>query len=363
MRTGEPMSPLHFRSFRLHTVWTQQSGGDLVRQVTLPNFLGESTSSMLEYEPEKFPQGLMQGPKMAINLRPPSNDHWNIAMDLVLPLAADTFRRQLEAKRMVQGLEGESVGAKVSPTEAPAPRESPQVVVGSNGAALPTETTNQGEEALETACKILERVHATHLQTMHEMGSVRELDRTVAQTLMAEFVRLQLIIGEDLTKSLVALCADLETSCEALSSDFARTLNLHSDDPVSPQVKELIQKFPQSISMKVNLPLMELGAAREDMEGFLQRCLHEISSQSESQKIIEELSWTLSAHASRVQEVIQARGLNELAMFWRVMVGLAMDQPLEANFFPGILEGLTGRLGLMPPGVVDPPTSARAGVS
>ena len=45
------------------------------------------------------------------------------------------------------------------------------------------------------------------------------------------------------------------------------------------------------------------------------------------------------------------------------MVGLAMDQPLEANFFPGILEGLTGRLGLMPPGVVDPPNSARAGVS
>ena len=40
-----------------------------------------------------------------------------------------------------------------------------------------------------------------------------------------------------------------------------------------------------------------------------------------------------------------------------------MDQPLEAIFFPGILDGLTGRLGLMPPGVVDPPTSARAGMS
>ena len=45
------------------------------------------------------------------------------------------------------------------------------------------------------------------------------------------------------------------------------------------------------------------------------------------------------------------------------MVGLAMDQPLEAIFFPGILDGLTGRSGLMPPGVVDPPTSARAGMS
>ena len=360
---GEPMVPLHFRGFQLHTIWTQQSGGDLVHQVAFPHSLGESASSMLEYKPEKLPQGLMQGPKMAINLRPPSDNHWNIATDLILPLAVDTFRQRHEAKWTAQGLGGESEGAKVSPMEAPAPRESPQAVVGSSGAAIPTETTHQGEKALDTARQILECVHAIRLQTMHEMGSVRELDRTLARTLMAEFVRLQLIIGEDLTKSLVALHTDLETSCEALSSDFARTLNLHSDDPVSPQVKELIQKFQQSISMKVNLPLMELGAAREDMEGFLQRCLCEISSQSESQKIIKELSQTLSAHASRVQEVIQAPGLNELAVFWRVMVELAMDQPLEANFFPGILEGLTGRLGLMPPGVVDPPTSTKAGMS
>ena len=38
-------------------------------------------------------------------------------------------------------------------------------------------------------------------------------------------------------------------------------------------------------------------------------------------------------------------------------------QPLEANFFPGILEGLVRRLGLVAPGVADPPTSVRAGVS
>ena len=40
-----------------------------------------------------------------------------------------------------------------------------------------------------------------------------------------------------------------------------------------------------------------------------------------------------------------------------------MEQPLKANFFPGILEGLAGRLSLMPPGVTDPPTSVRAGMS
>ena len=40
-----------------------------------------------------------------------------------------------------------------------------------------------------------------------------------------------------------------------------------------------------------------------------------------------------------------------------------MDQPLEANFFPGILERVAGRLGLVPPGVPDPSTLAGAGVS
>ena len=115
--------------------------------------------------------------------------------------------------------------------------------------------------------------------------------------------------------------------------------------------------------MKVNLPLMELGAAREDLEGFLQRCLCELSSQSESQEMIEELSQTLSAHANRIREALQAPGLHEPAVFQQVMVGLAVDQPLEAIFFPGILDGLTGRLSLTPPGVVDPPTTARAGVS
>ena len=153
MRTGKPLAPLSIRGFRLHTVWTQQSGGDLVRQVAFPHFLGETTSSMLEYKPEKFPQGLMQGPRMVINLRPPSSDHWSITVGLIFPLAVDTFRQQCEAKCAAQGLGEESKGAKVSPKEATAPRESPQVVAGSSGAALPTKTTHQGERALRLHVK------------------------------------------------------------------------------------------------------------------------------------------------------------------------------------------------------------------
>ena len=98
---------------------------------------------------------------------------------------------------------------------------------------------------------------------------MRELEQAAVRTLMAEFVRLQLILAEDLTKSLSALRSELETSSEALSSDLFSVLNLHPGDLAFLWVKELIQKHHQSISMKVNLPLIELEAAREDLGRFL----------------------------------------------------------------------------------------------
>ena len=299
-KTGKPMAPLSFRGFRLHTVWNWPPGGDSAHQVTFPCLQGEATASMLEYEQEKFPQGLMQGPKMAINLRPPSSDHWNIVSDLILPLTVDMSRQRCEAKRAEQDPEGESVGVEGSPKEAPVPRKAPQAVAHGSKAASPTETTHQGEGALETTLGILEHIHTLRLQTLHDMGGMRELEQTVVCTLMAEFARLQLILGEDLTRSLSALRSELETSSEALSSDLLSVLNLHSGDLAFPRVKELIQKHHQSISMKVNLPLIELEAAREDLERFLQRHLRKLSSNPKSQEMVKELSQTLSTYANRI---------------------------------------------------------------
>ena len=358
-RTGEPMAPLSFRGFRLHTVWNRPPGGDSVRQVTFPHLLGEATASMLEYKQEKFPQSLMQGPKMVINLGPPSSNHWNIISGLILPLTVDKYKQQCEAKRVEQDAEGEFAGAEGSPKEAPAPGKAPQVVAHGSKAASPTETTHQGERALETALGILKHIHTLHLQTLHDMGGMRELEQAVVRILMAVFARLQSILGEDLTKSLSALRSELETSSEALSSDLLSVLNLHSGDLAFPRVKELIQKHHQSVSMKVNLPLMELEAAREDLGRFLKRCLRKLSSDPKSLEMVEGLSRTLSTYTNRIREAILVLGIEEPAMFNRVMLGLAMDQPLEAILFPGILDGLSGRLGLMPPGVVDSPTSAR----
>ena len=43
------------------------------------------------------------------------------------------------------------------------------------------------------------------------------------------------------------------------------------------------------------------------------------------------------------------------------MVGLAADRPIESNFFPSLLEGLLGSLGMVAPGEGNPPTSSHDG--
>ena len=188
----------------------------------------------------------------------------------------------------------------MSPKGVPAPEKAPQVVVGDSKAASPTETTHQGEIDLETSLGIVECIHTLRLQILHKMGGMRELEQAAIHTLMAEFARLQSILCEDLTKSLSALRSELEASSEVLSADLLSVLNLHPGDPVFPRVKELIQKHHQSILMKVNLPLIELEAAREDLERFLQGCLHELSSDLKAWEVVVEIPQTLSSYARRV---------------------------------------------------------------
>ena len=56
------------------------------------------------------------------------------------------------------------------------------------------------------------------------MGFVQETDRALARALMSEFVRLQLIVGEDLNTSLQAMHAEME----ATTSELLRDLDIAS---------------------------------------------------------------------------------------------------------------------------------------
>ena len=199
---------------------------------------------------------------------------------------------------------------------------------------------------------------------MHDMGCVREIEQVAVHTLMAEFARLQAILGEDLNQSLSALHSELEASSKALSADMLNILNLRPGNPGFSRVKELLQKHHQSVSLKVNLPLIELEAAKEDLNRFLQECLRELGSGPQAQETLGEIARRLLGYNHRVAEIINdTPGVEQPRVFNRIMLTLAVEQPMEVVLLPGILDGLSRRLSMPTPGVVTPPTSAREGVS
>ena len=143
----------------------------MTHHISLPHFLGKSNSSLMEYESEKFPQGLMQGLKKAIDLKHPTKDHWNITLDLILPWMLEDSQQRRAAKWAAQAQEVRSKGATVSQTEASTSEEPPELEAGGSGKALLTKMAPDRERVLETTREILGCIHTLRLQTMHEMGS------------------------------------------------------------------------------------------------------------------------------------------------------------------------------------------------
>ena len=251
------------------------------------------------------------------------------------------------------------MGAEESPRQTPPLEGVSPAIAGSSQAASPEETVSQEERDLEIIRDTVGR-----LQAMHDMGCVKEVEQAVVRTLMAEFARLQAILGEDLTRSLSALCSELEASSEALLADMLNVLNLRPGNPGFCRVKELLQKHHQSVSLKVNLPLIELEAAKEDLNRFLQECLHELGSRPQVQEALGEITRRLLGYNRSVTEIVQdAPGMERPGIFNRICLTMAVEQPMEAVLLPGILDGLSARLGIPAPGMVNPPASAREGVS
>ena len=97
------------------------------------------------------------------------------------------------------------------------------------------------------------------------------------------------------------------------------------------------------------------------MEKFIQSRLRELQSQQETKNLIEELSSRITDHRGRVCQLLCSEPLRHPEVVPLVLVGLAADRPLESNFFPGLLEGLLGSLGIAASGEGNPPTSSCEG--
>ena len=97
------------------------------------------------------------------------------------------------------------------------------------------------------------------------------------------------------------------------------------------------------------------------MEKFIQSHLGELRSQQETKNLIGELSSRITDHRGRVCQLLCSEPLRHPEVVPLILVGLAVDRPLKSNFFPVLLEGLLGSLGITASGEDNPPTSSHEG--
>ena len=146
------------------------------------------------------------------------------------------------------------------------------------------------------ARSILDQAHALQLQSMEDLGHIRELDRTLARALMAEFSRVQLIVQEDVGKSLVALRSDLLDSCSTFIVDVARVMDVSPADPRSALLRASLERFQRQASLQFDLPLAEMKAAEVDITTFMNTRLQELSSRTELPELIKEAARLMWLH-------------------------------------------------------------------
>ena len=337
-------SPLSLRGFQLHTVLVPLAEGGKAHNIVLPRFQGGNASALILCDEETVSSELGPQPPMRISLCAPSQDHWTIVLDTVFPSTIEEYRRLREQ-------------AASKPTKAGALPSS-----SSGNRAGRTEAAPSRERTLQMVRSILDQVHALQLQSMGDLGHIRDLDRTLAGILMAELSRVQLIVQEDVGKSLVALRSDLLATCSAFITDVGQVMDVPPADPRLALLEASLERFRRQASLKFDLPLAKMDAAAVDITAFMNARLQELSSRSELPDLIGEAARLMDRHNDRVWELVRNPDLGLSDVYSRVLVGLLARQPIEADLFPGILEGLAGNLGLSPVGTVNPPRSRQEGV-
>ena len=208
----------------------------------------------------------------------------------------------------------------------------------------------------------MDQVDNLHLEMVQEMGFVWEVNQALSKSLMVEFLRLKVITGDDLSATLQTWQADMEAATEKFLRDVDAATQTSTTLPSkNAAVGAALHKYREVARLKLVLPLTQLDVAREEMEKFIQFCLEELQSQQETKNLIGELSSRITDHRGRVCQLLCSEPLRHPEVVPLILVGMAADRPLKSNFFPGLLEGLLGSLGIAAPGEGNPPTSSREG--
>ena len=351
-----PRPPQDFRGFQLFQV-VMKSEDPPSTQVAIPRLQGKTECSWISKQDQVLPPKLEEAPQITVPLSVADPHHWNIVNDPIFPSCLATFRVRHEAS-LASGTAA-SIGGASSRGGGSIPL---QELPSASWQLPPPTPPLEWQEINKRVTEVMDQVHDFHLQLLQEIGFVWEIDQALSKSLMVEFFRLKVIIGDDLSGALRTWQTDMEVATDKFLRDLDAATQTSTTLPSkNAAVGVALRQFRAASQLRVALPLTQLDEAREEMETFIQSRLEELRSLQETKNLIGELSSRITDHRGRVRELLRSKPLRHSEVALLVMVGLAADRPIKSNFFPSLLEGLLGSLGMAAPGEGNPPISSCEG--
>ena len=397
--------------------WLSPKTNEWARYISVPHLIGTASYLLTPHQEGGLPEGFRSSSTLCVSLSAPDQDHWSIHADkkftkIVKLLAEELLQRQEEAEDKEEAEEKEEdteeQGGEAAATAATTAELSTSTISameineggdGSNSGAPPPHSVST-QRPLEHMMRdiafeakdgdiifpitpvggpppynhkllvenhkkveeVMKKICSLHLQAIYNAGAVRQVDWILAELLMAQFTRVNQMMGKDLNTSLWELFTIMEASGETLLGELKTALGPKVSNLVSYNLQQVMESHNSCLYMSLTKVLVFLDSGTWEGCNFLEDLVKSLQTNKELKKLVTTLSGQISAFEDHVWELALSEELAEEEVALHVNLALIATRPIIGNYFNRVLEGLMGSLGIKVHEDEDPPRSTQEGL-
>ena len=226
----------------------------------------------------------LQGGPTRVAFAKPSELHWTVVADKSFSTFCKKARETADTEKK-DGTPSTTLGGGGGPptpgtSGTGEPPEAPKSCIPDPFPDNPTPV-----QLRDTTAELLLQAQEMHVESLFETESIRLVDCLLTEALMTEFVRLGMILSEDLVASLRAFWTEVKESCETLFQSLESALSHLPREVVGQEPYRIINEHNHSLRRDTSSLLATVNLVLADMKDFLDKRLEDAGSVGETKLI------------------------------------------------------------------------------
>ena len=169
------------------------------------------------------------------------------------------------------------------------------------------------------------------------------------EALMTEFMRLGMILSEDLVASLRAFRTQVKGSCDNLFWEMVSALSHLPHEAMGQEPYRIINEYSWAVRRDTSSLLATIHLAMADMKDFLDKRLEDAGSVGETKLITKALLDRFHNHFEWIQQITLHPAMCNPQVSSIMGASMAALQPLSAFSFTSVVDQVIDRIGLTVP--------------